>query len=159
MQVRMPLAEMFWGDRMGTVTDRWGNEWSLAQQRKQAVAPSLLADEAKPGLISTATGLPIIPKAEHNDLSGYRSHLRSFFQSADSEGFKIDQDCAWPQLTAQPDRRVGVAPLDDLVDLETHSGRGDRKGDVYASLASTPVQQKSYANVGGAAGSMIHAEF
>ena len=91
-------------------------EWSLAQQRKQAVAPSLLADEAKPGLISTATGLPIIPKAEHNDLSGYRSHLRSFFKSAVSEGFKIDQDCAWPQLTAQPDRRVGVVGLPDDLD-------------------------------------------
>jgi uncharacterized glyoxalase superfamily protein PhnB len=29
--VRMPLADMFWGDRIGTVHDRWGNQWSLAQ--------------------------------------------------------------------------------------------------------------------------------
>ncbi|MFI5414050.1 MAG: VOC family protein [Candidatus Lutacidiplasmatales archaeon] len=32
--VRMPLADMFWGDRVGTVVDRWGNEWSLAQHIK-----------------------------------------------------------------------------------------------------------------------------
>ena len=63
-----------------------------------------------------ATGLPIIPKAEHNDRTRYRSHLCSFFQSAVSEGFKIDQDCAWPQLTAQPDRRVGVLGLPDDLD-------------------------------------------
>lgn len=30
----MPLADMFWGDRFGKVTDRWGNEWSLAQHIK-----------------------------------------------------------------------------------------------------------------------------
>jgi uncharacterized glyoxalase superfamily protein PhnB len=33
-QVRMPLADMFWGDRMGAVTDRWGNRWTLAQRVK-----------------------------------------------------------------------------------------------------------------------------
>jgi PhnB protein len=32
--VRMPLADMFWGDRLGTVTDKWGNEWTLAQHIK-----------------------------------------------------------------------------------------------------------------------------
>ncbi len=31
-QVKMPLTDMFWGDRMGTVVDAWGNEWSLAQR-------------------------------------------------------------------------------------------------------------------------------
>jgi PhnB protein len=30
--VKMPLADMFWGDRLGTVVDPWGNEWSLAQR-------------------------------------------------------------------------------------------------------------------------------
>jgi PhnB protein len=29
--VKMPLQDMFWGDRTGTVTDRWGNQWSFAQ--------------------------------------------------------------------------------------------------------------------------------
>ena len=32
--VRMPLADMFWGDRVGTVVDKWGNEWTLAQHSK-----------------------------------------------------------------------------------------------------------------------------
>jgi PhnB protein len=30
-QVKMPLADMFWGDRMGLLVDRWGNRWTLAQ--------------------------------------------------------------------------------------------------------------------------------
>lgn len=30
-KVAMPLADMFWGDRIGAVTDRWGNQWNLAQ--------------------------------------------------------------------------------------------------------------------------------
>jgi PhnB protein len=30
-QVKMPLADMFWGDRMGSLMDRWGNRWTLAQ--------------------------------------------------------------------------------------------------------------------------------
>ena len=33
-QVKMPLAEMFWGDRMGSLVDRWGNRWTLAQHTK-----------------------------------------------------------------------------------------------------------------------------
>jgi uncharacterized glyoxalase superfamily protein PhnB len=33
-QVRMPVADMFWGDRMGVLTDRWGNRWTLAQHTR-----------------------------------------------------------------------------------------------------------------------------
>jgi uncharacterized glyoxalase superfamily protein PhnB len=33
-QVVMPLGDMFWGDRMGVVVDRWGNKWSLAQHMR-----------------------------------------------------------------------------------------------------------------------------
>ena len=33
-QVVMPIMDMFWGDRMGTVTDRWGNRWSIAERKK-----------------------------------------------------------------------------------------------------------------------------
>ncbi len=33
-QVKMPVADMFWGDRMGAVVDRWGNRWTLAQHVK-----------------------------------------------------------------------------------------------------------------------------
>ena len=34
LTVTMPPADMFWGDRMGVVTDRWGNQWTLAQHVK-----------------------------------------------------------------------------------------------------------------------------
>ncbi|MBV9948346.1 MAG: VOC family protein [Myxococcales bacterium] len=34
-QVRMPPADMFWGDRMAAVGDRWGNRWTLAQRIKE----------------------------------------------------------------------------------------------------------------------------
>jgi uncharacterized glyoxalase superfamily protein PhnB len=34
MTVRMPIADMFWGDRMGTVVDKWGNNWTLAKHVK-----------------------------------------------------------------------------------------------------------------------------
>ena len=30
----MPLSDMLWGDRMGQVTDRWGNQWTLASHTK-----------------------------------------------------------------------------------------------------------------------------
>ena len=33
-QVKMPLADMFWGDRMGTVMDKWGITWNIAQHMK-----------------------------------------------------------------------------------------------------------------------------
>jgi uncharacterized glyoxalase superfamily protein PhnB len=29
--VKMPLQDMFWGDRSGTVSDKWGNQWNFAQ--------------------------------------------------------------------------------------------------------------------------------
>jgi PhnB protein len=32
--VVMPPTDMFWGDRMGAVDDRWGNRWTLAQRIK-----------------------------------------------------------------------------------------------------------------------------
>lgn len=33
-QVRMPLADMFWGDRYGLVTDPFGHSWSLAAHKE-----------------------------------------------------------------------------------------------------------------------------
>jgi PhnB protein len=33
-KVTMPVADMFWGDRMGQLNDRWGNRWSIAQHIK-----------------------------------------------------------------------------------------------------------------------------
>ena len=33
-KVAMPVMDMFWGDRMGQVTDRWDNQWTLAQHTR-----------------------------------------------------------------------------------------------------------------------------
>lgn len=33
-KITMPVSDMFWGDRMGMVSDRWGNVWALAQRTK-----------------------------------------------------------------------------------------------------------------------------
>ena len=37
----MPPTEMFWGDRMGKVTDKWGNEYELAQHVKDVTPQEL----------------------------------------------------------------------------------------------------------------------
>ena len=37
-QVRMPLADMFWGDRYGVLTDPFGHLWSIATH-KEDLAP------------------------------------------------------------------------------------------------------------------------
>jgi len=47
-QVAMPLADMFWGDRYGLLTDKWGNRWGISTH-KEDVAPDEMkrrADEA-----------------------------------------------------------------------------------------------------------------
>jgi len=33
-KVVMPLGDMFWGDRMGVVVDRWNNQWAIAKHVK-----------------------------------------------------------------------------------------------------------------------------
>ena len=33
-QIKMPLADMFWGDRYGKLTDPFGHEWSLATHKE-----------------------------------------------------------------------------------------------------------------------------
>jgi len=43
--VKMPLADMFWGDRFGKLTDPYGHEWSLAQH-KEDVPPQEMAKRA-----------------------------------------------------------------------------------------------------------------
>jgi uncharacterized glyoxalase superfamily protein PhnB len=37
--VKMPLADMFWGDRYGKLTDPFGHAWSIATH-KQDVTPA-----------------------------------------------------------------------------------------------------------------------
>ena len=34
-EVRMPLADMFWGDRYGVVEDPYGHKWSIATTQRQ----------------------------------------------------------------------------------------------------------------------------
>jgi PhnB protein len=41
-RVDAPLADMFWGDRFGTVTDPFGHSWSIATH-KEDVAPAEMA--------------------------------------------------------------------------------------------------------------------
>jgi PhnB protein len=33
-KIKMPLADMFWGDRLGALVDPWENHWTLAQRIK-----------------------------------------------------------------------------------------------------------------------------
>jgi uncharacterized glyoxalase superfamily protein PhnB len=41
--VKMPLADMFWGDRMACIVDKWGNEWTLAQHVKDMTPAEMKA--------------------------------------------------------------------------------------------------------------------
>jgi uncharacterized glyoxalase superfamily protein PhnB len=45
-QVRMPLMDMFWGDRYGMVADPYGHLWSMATH-KEDVGPEELGKRAK----------------------------------------------------------------------------------------------------------------
>jgi len=49
-KVRMPLGDMFWGDRMGSLEDRWGIQWSLAQHMKDMTPAEL--EQAQKAFIS-----------------------------------------------------------------------------------------------------------
>jgi PhnB protein len=42
-KVLMPIADMFWGDRMGKVADRWGNEWTIAKHIKDMTPAEMKA--------------------------------------------------------------------------------------------------------------------
>jgi PhnB protein len=44
-KVEIPMADMFWGDRMGTVSDRFGNSWSFATH-KEDVPPDQMERRA-----------------------------------------------------------------------------------------------------------------
>jgi len=44
--VTMPAADMFWGDRFGTVQDPFGHKWALATH-KQDLTPKQVADRAR----------------------------------------------------------------------------------------------------------------
>lgn len=33
-KVEMPMADMFWGDRYGVLSDKWGNRWAIATHKE-----------------------------------------------------------------------------------------------------------------------------
>jgi len=35
MTTVMPMTDMFWGDRTGTLSDRWGNRWTIGKRVKE----------------------------------------------------------------------------------------------------------------------------
>lgn len=45
-QVRMPVADMFWGDRFGMLTDPFGHSWSLATH-KEDLTPQEISKRAQ----------------------------------------------------------------------------------------------------------------
>jgi PhnB protein len=40
-QVVMPIADMFWGDRYGVLSDKWGNRWSIATHQEDVTPEEL----------------------------------------------------------------------------------------------------------------------
>lgn len=45
-KIKMPAADMFWGDRYGMVTDPFGHDWSLATHQKD-LTPEEIAENMK----------------------------------------------------------------------------------------------------------------
>jgi uncharacterized glyoxalase superfamily protein PhnB len=45
--VRMPLADMFWGDRYGQVVDPFGHNWSIATHKHDYTPEQMQANMAK----------------------------------------------------------------------------------------------------------------
>lgn len=52
-KVEMPLADMFWGDRYGKLTDPFGHSWSLATH-KEDVAPEEMGRRSKEAMAKMA---------------------------------------------------------------------------------------------------------
>jgi PhnB protein len=53
-QVRMPLADMFWGDRYGVLADPFGHAWSLATH-KEDLTPEASAERAQTAMSGCAS--------------------------------------------------------------------------------------------------------
>ena len=49
--VTMPVADMFWGDRFGSISDPFGHSWSIATH-KEDVPPEEMAERAKEAMAS-----------------------------------------------------------------------------------------------------------
>ncbi|MGO8957434.1 MAG: VOC family protein [Streptosporangiaceae bacterium] len=46
-QVRQPLADMFWGDRHGQLTDPFGHRWNISQHLRDAPHDEVVAAAAR----------------------------------------------------------------------------------------------------------------
>jgi len=44
-KVEMPISDMFWGDRYGVLSDKWGNRWAISQH-KEDVSPEEMRKRA-----------------------------------------------------------------------------------------------------------------
>ena len=55
--VKMPVADMFWGDRYGKVTDPFGHEWGLGTH-KEDVDPQEMEKRAKAAFAQMSKGKP-----------------------------------------------------------------------------------------------------
>jgi PhnB protein len=53
-KVRMPLADMFWGDRYGVLADPFGHAWSLARH-KEDLTPEEIAERAQTAMSGCAS--------------------------------------------------------------------------------------------------------
>ena len=51
----MPLADMFWGDRYGTLTDPFGHSWAIATHKKD-MTPAEIAEAGKKAMAAMAKG-------------------------------------------------------------------------------------------------------
>jgi uncharacterized glyoxalase superfamily protein PhnB len=52
-QVKMPLADMFWGDRYGKVLDPFGHQWTLGTHIKD-----MTQDEMKTAMDDAMSAMP-----------------------------------------------------------------------------------------------------
>ena len=42
---KMPVMDMFWGDRMGCVTDAWGHQWTFATHKQDLTEEQIAAGQ------------------------------------------------------------------------------------------------------------------
>lgn len=54
-QVRMPVADMFWGDRYGQLVDPFGHSWSIATH-KEDLTPEQIAERAEKAMSECCGG-------------------------------------------------------------------------------------------------------
>ena len=56
-KVEMPIADMFWGDRYGVLSDKWGNRWAVATHKED-----VSSEEMKKRSEEAMKNMPMPPK-------------------------------------------------------------------------------------------------